>query len=74
MPNVTISLKKQLLEASRDYARGRGTSLNALIREFLEKTVNHPRRAWPDDFLACVQKARGNSRGWKWNREELYRD
>jgi hypothetical protein len=72
MANVTISLNEQLLKASREYARRHGTSLNALIRELLERTVNHPRGAWPDDFLACVQKARGNSRGWKWNREELY--
>ena len=73
MANLTISLNDELLKACRDYARRHGISLNALIREFLQKTVARPERAWFDEFLRLVDKAGGNSRGWKWNREELYR-
>ena len=72
MPNVTIALSERLIAASREYAQRHGTSLNALIRELLDKTVNGPERKWPDAFIAAVDRAHGNSRGWKWNRDEIY--
>ena len=72
MPNVTIALNERLLVASRDYAQRHGTSLNALIRELLEQKVDgskpHPLQA----FFDAVDKAHGDSRGWKWNRDEIY--
>jgi len=70
MPNVTIAFSDQLLAAGRDYAHRHGTSLNALIRELLEMTVSSPERTWPDEFLEAIEKAHGDSRGWKWNRDE----
>lgn len=72
MANVTISVSDDLLKAGREYARRHGTSLNALIRELLGKTVSHSESRWPDAFLTAVDRARGNSRGWKWNRDEIY--
>jgi hypothetical protein len=72
MPNVTIALSERLLAASREYAQRHGTSLNALIRELLDKTVSQTERKWPDEFLKLVDQAHGNSRGWKWNRDDIY--
>ena len=72
MPNVTIALNERLLRASREYAQRHGTSLNALIRELLDRTVSHPNAQWPDAFLEAVGEAHGDSRGWKWNRDEIY--
>lgn len=72
MPNVTVSLSDDLVEASRQYARLHRTSLNAMIREFLEKTVRRSERQWPDAFLAAVDEAHGDSHGWQWNRDEIY--
>jgi plasmid stability protein len=73
MANVTLSLSDDLVRAGREYAERHGTSLNALIRELLEKTVSPAEGVWPDEFLARIKQARGNSRGWKWNREEIQR-
>ena len=72
MPNVTIALNERLLAASREYAQRHGTSLNALIRECLEQRVSAPKPQSLQAFFDSVDKAPGHSRGWKWNREEIY--
>jgi hypothetical protein len=41
MPNITISLDEPLLKSGRQYAQMHGTSVNALIRNLLEKTVRN---------------------------------
>jgi hypothetical protein len=40
MKNVTLAIDEHLLEAGRDYARRRRTTLNALIRDLLKRTVD----------------------------------
>ena len=72
MPNVTIALNERLLHASREYAQRHGTSLNALIRELLEKRVEPSSPHSLQPFFDAVDKAHGDSRGWKWNRDEIY--
>jgi hypothetical protein len=74
MPNVTIALNERLLAASREYAQRHGTSLNALIRECLEQRVSAPKPQSLQAFFDAVDKAPGHSRGWKWNREEIYEE
>ena len=39
MTNVTLSMSESLRDRARAYARGRGTSLNQLVRDLLEKEV-----------------------------------
>ena len=73
MPNLTISLSDELLAAGREYAQRRGTSLNALIRELLGKAVTSSRKDWAQELFDLMDAAPGNSRGWKWNREEIQR-
>jgi len=74
MKNVTIALDEDLIEAGRAYARAHHTSLNNLIRECLRRTVvKEARASWAGEFIAATEKLRGNSRGKKWKREELYR-
>jgi plasmid stability protein len=70
---VTISLSDELLKAGREYAGRHGTSLNALMRELLERRVSMSKRARLEAFFEAVDKAPGHSRGWKWNREEIQR-
>lgn len=73
MKNVTVAVDEKLLDESREYARKHQTTLNALIRKLLEREVGARRRDhWVDEFRELTAKAGGNSRGWKWNREELY--
>ena len=74
MPNVTIALNETLLRASRDYAQRHGTSLNALIRDSLEEKVGKAKAQSLQAFFDSVDKCPGHSRGWKWNREEIYEE
>ena len=73
MPNVTISLDEQLHKASREYARRHNTSLNALIRELLERRVSMSKKAKLEELFELADRVGGHSRGWKWNREEIQR-
>ncbi|WP_438968669.1 DUF6364 family protein [Nonlabens sp.] len=42
--NLTIRLSAQLIEASKEYAKKQGKSLNEVIREFLENNVRKPKK------------------------------
>ena len=73
MPNVTLAIDGDLLRESRAYARDNGTSLNALIRDLLERTVK-PETDVIEDMIAYANELQLDSGGWKWNREELYEE
>jgi hypothetical protein len=50
-----------------------GTSVNQLVREYLEQLVGKTdSKADATEFERLSRAARGNSRGWKFNREELH--
>jgi len=73
MSNITISIPDDLLKAGREYAQKQKTSLNALIRQTLEKTVIDPsNNAWLEESFECMDKIQANSKGKKWSREDLY--
>ena len=73
MKNVTLAVEDELLDASREYAHKHHTSLNALIRDLLKRTVrSETENAGLKEFLRLAAQAKGDSKGWKWNREELY--
>lgn len=71
--NVTLSLDDRLLERARRLATRRGISLNQMIRDFLSEVTGEPT---PEELLAEInalwRESRGDSRGWLFNREELY--
>jgi hypothetical protein len=71
--NVTIALNEKTLEAGREYAKAHHTSLNNLIRDLVEKaTSRRSSDAWLKEFFELGDRAKGNSRGAKWKREDLY--
>jgi plasmid stability protein len=72
MPNITISLDKDLLKSGRQYAEKHGTSLNALIRRMLEQTVKSESEDWLEECFQLMDRANANSKGRRWKREELY--
>lgn len=72
MPNITISLDKDLLNSGRRYAEKQQTSLNAIIRDMLEKTVKAQSDAWLNESFKLMDRANGNSNGQRWSREHLY--
>ena len=73
MGNITISINDDLLKLSREYAKKHNISLNALIRKFLQDTVSDKSNNWLESCFSLMDKAKGNSGGKKWKREDLYR-
>ena len=72
MPNITISLDEGLLKSGRRYAEKHQTSINALIRKLLEQTVRLQSEAWLAECFNLMDRAGGNSKGRRWQREDLY--
>ncbi len=72
MPNITITLDQDLIIAGREYAKKHNTSLNALIRKQLEKTVKTEANNHLDECFRLMDEANVNSRGKNWKREDLY--
>jgi hypothetical protein len=69
--NVTLSIDEQLVARARKKAEALGKSLNQLIRDYLQ-TV-----AGGDDAERSIEEfkrlsGQGNSRGWRFNRDEIH--
>jgi hypothetical protein len=72
MKNITLSLDDEIVEAGRTYAQRHQTTLNALVRELLVKTVITDRQAAVREMFRLMDAHPGNSRGQHWKREDLY--
>jgi len=72
MSNVTLSIPDNLLKEARDYARRNKTSVNAIIRQFLEKTFKKTKKNSIEEFFAIADRAKASSKGVKWKREDAY--
>lgn len=72
MKNITLALDEETLEAGRAYARRHQTTLNALVRELLVKTVVTDRQAAVREMFRLMDAHPGNSHAHRWTREELY--
>ncbi len=71
--NITLSIDDEVVQQARRRAEAMGTSVNQLVREYLEQLSG---KTDPDadagEFVKLSRASRGNSRGWKFNREELH--
>ncbi|MDQ3262278.1 MAG: DUF6364 family protein [Myxococcota bacterium] len=71
--NLTLSVDEQVVERARVAARAQGTSLNALIRQYLESLAGGRR---PESIAHALQtlwnKGSGSSQGKKLRREDAY--
>jgi hypothetical protein len=70
--NLTLSVDDRLVERAREVARQQGTSLNALIRDYIEGLAGH---AAGDEILSefeAMWAEPGSSGGKPFKREELY--
>ncbi len=72
MPNITISLDEELIKKGRRYAAKHKTSINALIRKYLKQTVESQSVDWLDECFSLMDNAGGDSKGKRWEREDLY--
>jgi len=71
--NLTLSVDDRLIRQARKMAEARGTSLNQLIREYLEElTSQSDPEAEIEELRRLSLESHGRSRGWKFNREEIH--
>jgi hypothetical protein len=77
MKNITLAIDEEVLEKAREYAKRRGTTLNALVREHLASLVGQDERI--EEARRGLLELIDNSTGrlgpnFKWNREQIYAD
>jgi len=71
--NITLSVDDDVLQGARRRAEAMGTSVNQLVREYLERLAGKANRdSLADELEQAWLHPQGNSRGWKFNREELH--
>ena len=74
MTNVTLSIDEEDLRQARVLALQQGSSLNAVIREFLESYIGRTKH-FQDLTERIIQQAecsQYHGEGKKWTREQLY--
>lgn len=76
MTNLTLTIDENLLRKARILALERNTSVNAMVREFIEKTVaqTQEQTSKADQFAVLVERAKFRSSGKRETREEMYDD
>ena len=72
MKNITLALDEETLAAGRAYAERHNTTLNALVRDLLARTVHVDRAAAVEEMFRLMDLAPGHSHGKRWTRDELY--
>lgn len=73
MANLTITIDEQLLRQARIRALQFGTSVNALLREYLEAYASEPGQAKKATRnLLKLAKSSGGSSQRRWTRDELH--
>jgi hypothetical protein len=75
MANLTLSIEDGLLKRARIRALERDTSVNSLVRDYLEEfATDGPQPSGMTDFLLWAKTVHASSGpgGRKWTREELY--
>ncbi len=72
MKDITLALDEEILEAGRIYASRHETTLKALVRQLLVRTVVADRHAVVAEMFRLMDAYPGNSDGLGWAREELY--
>ena len=74
MANVTITVDDKLLRRARIRAAELGTSVNAVLRAYMEAwtgAADEPRRA-VEALLSASKRSRSSSGGRRWTRDELH--
>ncbi len=69
--NITLSIDENLVERAREKLRATGKTINQEIREHLQHIVGDDDLERDLEFLE-KNSGLGDSKGWKWNREDAY--
>ena len=74
MTNITLSVEEEDIKQARIIALQQGTSLNAVIREFLKRYIGHTHRYQQvtERILQQAEHSQFSTGKRKWIRDELY--
>ena len=71
--NITLSINDEVMHKARRRAEALGTSVNQLVRDYLAQLAGKSDpEADAREFVRLSRMAKGNSQGWKFNREEIH--
>jgi hypothetical protein len=68
--NITLSVDEQIVVRARKRADALGKSLNQLIRDYLQTIADDDPERSIEEFKRL--SGGGNSRGWRFNRDEIH--
>ncbi len=69
--NITLAVDDKVVNEVRKIAQEMGTSLNQMVREYLEQLTRQQRvNASFEEFLSL--SGQGDSKGWVFNRDALH--
>ncbi len=71
--NITLSVDEAVIEKARKLASARGTSVNQLVRDYLESLVR-PRGTdgFARELRRLTAQGKGRAKGWRFDRESLH--
>ena len=71
--NITLSVDDEVVRLARLRADQMGTSVNQLVRDYLEQLAGKEDAAKiAAEFVRLSALTQGDSKGWKFNREEVH--
>ncbi len=71
--NITLSIDEQIVKLAREKLQAVGKSVNEEIRDHLQHVAgvnDKDAGRWIDELRSLSGK--GDSRGWRFNRDEIY--
>jgi plasmid stability protein len=71
--NVTLSIDDDVIREARRRAEAMGTSVNQLVRDYLNQFVGkRDPSALAAELEQLWEQGTGDSRGWRFNRDEIH--
>jgi antitoxin component of RelBE/YafQ-DinJ toxin-antitoxin module len=71
--NLTLSVDEEVVKEARRRAEAMGTTVNAMVRQYLEQVAGiRDLEAEAEEFAQLSKSSKGDSKGWKYRREDLY--
>jgi len=67
---LTVEVDDEVLARARRTAEALGTTIEELVREYVIRRADADSNA--EEFERLSKLANGDSRGWKFNREEIH--
>jgi hypothetical protein len=70
--NLTLAIDDHVLKAARKIAAEQDTTVNQLVREYLERLISDRRKIAREKLLEFMDNSTATFDTTKWKREDLY--